>query len=189
MNAISMHVPKRDEMLWPIDLFDQEDDQQLDSRWWVVHTKSRAEKALGRQLTVQSVAHFLPLFERRRRVQRRVVQTHPPLFPGYVFMKCDDYGRRKALETNLIANCIWIEDQAAIWSDMLQICALVESGVQLAPEARLSPGKPARIISGPLQGMEGVVLKQRNAFRFVVAVHFLQQGASVEVDDCMLEPI
>ena len=37
--------------------------------------------------------------------------------------------------------------------------------------------------------MEGTVLVRRGKTRLIVSVTFLQQGASVEVDDFNLEPI
>lgn len=177
-------------MVSPVDLFSEDSGETAEeSCWWVLHTRARAEKSLGRQLAQQFVPYFLPLYERRRRVQRRMVRTHIPLFPGYLFMHADDAGRQAALETNLIANCLEVEDQESMAHDLFRILKIIESGAQLSPEARLQPGMAARITKGPLAGMEGVVQRRKSAFRFVVAVKFMQQGAAVQVDDCMLEPI
>jgi hypothetical protein len=41
--------------------------------------------------------------------------------------------------------------------------------------------------SGPLAGIEGTVIKRRGGQRLVVAVHLLNQGASIEVEDVDLE--
>jgi hypothetical protein len=38
-----------------------------------------------------------------------------------------------------------------------------------------------------LRGLEGVVVKRRGEERLVVAVRFLNQGASIEVEDVDLE--
>jgi hypothetical protein len=40
-----------------------------------------------------------------------------------------------------------------------------------------------------LAGLEGTVLARHGRTRLLVAVDFLQQGASVDVEDCFLEPI
>lgn len=196
VNAIA-NTPSRASMVSPFDLFSEESSETLvgsdeieeDSRWWVLHTRARAEKALVRHLAMESVAYFLPLYERRRRVQRRMVRTHFPLFPGYLFVHTDDAGRQAALETKMVANCLEVEDQDSMAHDLFRILKIIESGAQLSPEARLQPGMAARITKGPLAGFEGVVLQRKSAFRFVVAVRFMQQGAAVQVDDCMLEPI
>jgi len=42
--------------------------------------------------------------------------------------------------------------------------------------------------AGPFAGLEGTVVVRRGETRLLVAVNFLQQGASVEIDDFVLEP-
>ena len=46
-----------------------------------------------------------------------------------------------------------------------------------------------RIRSGPLTGLEGLVIRRRGQDRLLVAVEFLQQGASVQIDDFEVERI
>ena len=60
---------------------------------------------------------------------------------------------------------------------------------RLTPESRLAPGNRVRVCQGPLMGMEGTVLVRRNSVRLLIAVDFLQQGASIEIEDFLLEPV
>ena len=46
-----------------------------------------------------------------------------------------------------------------------------------------------RIKGGPLAGIEGTVLKRRSEARLLVSVCFLQQGASIAIDDFDVEMI
>jgi hypothetical protein len=46
-----------------------------------------------------------------------------------------------------------------------------------------------RIRTGPLAGMEGVVVKRRGGDRLLVVVKFLQQGASIQIEDFQVEPL
>jgi transcriptional antiterminator RfaH len=46
-----------------------------------------------------------------------------------------------------------------------------------------------RIKSGALMGLEGMILTRRGETRLLIAVHYLQQGVSVQIDDYMVEPI
>jgi transcriptional antiterminator RfaH len=46
-----------------------------------------------------------------------------------------------------------------------------------------------RIRSGALRGLEGVVVKRHGEERLVVAVRFLNQGASIELEDVDLERV
>jgi len=172
------------------DLFRQDMSSPAEiQQWWVLQTRSRAEKSLARQLSRQNISFFLPLFERRRRVLRRLVCTQIPLFPGYLFLCGTEEERRKSLESNLVARCLDVADQKGISTDLARIRDLIDSGAPLAPEARLRPGMQAEIRSGPLAGHRGQVLRKGGKLKFVIEVDFLQQGASVEIDASMIQPI
>jgi transcriptional antiterminator RfaH len=56
-------------------------------------------------------------------------------------------------------------------------------------ESQLAPGRRVRIRHGALAGLEGTVLKRRDETRLVVSVDFIQQGASIQIDDSQLEAI
>jgi transcriptional antiterminator RfaH len=59
----------------------------------------------------------------------------------------------------------------------------------LTHEVGFKPGARIEIISGPLAGMEGTILRQGKQLKFYVAVHFLQQGVSAEVESWMIRPL
>ena len=71
--------------------------------------------------------------------------------------------------------------------DLRAIKRLVDSDQSLSPEARLEPGQAVRVRSGPLVGVEGTVVRRRGAERLLVAVRFLNQGASIDLEDVDLE--
>ena len=73
--------------------------------------------------------------------------------------------------------------------ELEQVYRLISSGVPLTVEQRLAPGNRVRVKHGALAGMEGIVRVRRGKTRLIVTVSFLQQGASVEVDDFNLEPL
>jgi ribosomal protein L24 len=51
------------------------------------------------------------------------------------------------------------------------------------------PGDVVEISSGPLAGLTGTIVRTATARRFVVTVDFIQQGASVLLDDHTLVPV
>jgi hypothetical protein len=158
-------------------------------RWLVLHTRPRAEKALARRFLARSLPFFLPLSQRRWRCRGRLLSSHLPLFPGYIFLLGDEDARVTALQTNLVAQCLRVEDQDQLHADLLRVHHLVTSGEPLVPEERLPPGTPVEIIDGPLKGLEGKVLRQGKRLKFFVEVDFLQRGASVEIDGWMIRPL
>jgi transcriptional antiterminator RfaH len=72
--------------------------------------------------------------------------------------------------------------------DLRQIYELIKAGVPLTAESRLVPGDHVRVRSGPFRGYEGYVIRREGQRRLLVAVNFLQQGASFTLEDCELEP-
>jgi transcriptional antiterminator RfaH len=71
--------------------------------------------------------------------------------------------------------------------DLRGIKRLIDIDKPLTPEARLEPGQLVRVRSGPLRGTEGTVVGRKGSQRLIVAVHFLNQGASIELEDVDVE--
>jgi len=71
--------------------------------------------------------------------------------------------------------------------DLDQIQRLIETGEPLSPESLLVPGDVVRVKNGSFAGFEGTVVHRQNETRLLVAVNFMQQGASVLLQDCQLE--
>ncbi|HMF12267.1 MAG TPA: transcription termination/antitermination NusG family protein [Gemmataceae bacterium] len=158
-------------------------------RWWVLHTRPRAEKALARLVLGHKLPFFLPLYKRQWRSRGRLLSSHLPLFPGYVFLRGDSEGRLRALETNLVANCLPVGDQDRLTADLKDVFTLMASGSALSPEDRLQPGTQVEIVSGPLAGIEGRIIRRGKNVTFFVEVQFLQQGVSVEIESWMFRPV
>jgi transcription antitermination factor NusG len=92
------------------------------------------------------------------------------------------------LTTNQVAHCIRVEDQAQLHQDLARVHRLMASGEPLTPEERIQPGDWVEITSGPLEGLQGKIIRRGKHLRFFVEVHFLQRGASVEIDAAMIRP-
>ncbi len=157
-------------------------------KWWVMHTRPRAEKVLARNLCHRGIAFFLPLYQRQRRLRGRVVTSHLPLFAGYVFVHGDDQQRLQALKTNTVAKSIAVIDQEQLHADLRRVHQLMITGAPLSPEDRLRPGSLIEISAGPLAGLEGKVIRRGKRLKLIIEVHLLQRGASVEIDQWMIEP-
>ena len=112
-----------------------------------------------------------------------------PLFAGYVFIFADEAERIKTLTTNRVSRILAVEDQEQLLFDLRQLHQLIAANAPLTIESRLAPGQRVRVRGGAFAGLEGTVLKRRGETRLLVCVNFLQQGASVEIDDFVLEPL
>jgi transcriptional antiterminator RfaH len=172
----------------PADLFEREL-AGAGRQWWAIHAKPRQEKSLARYLHSAGLEYYLPLSPRRSRIRGRIVTAHIPLFAGYVFLRADRNERVLALASNRIVRTLEVPDQARLWHDLRQIHTLLASGAPITPEARLAPGDEVEVTSGPLAGLSGTIIRTASGRRFVVRVDFIQQGASVLIDDFALVPV
>ncbi len=155
--------------------------------WWVLHTRPRQEKALARQLRQREVGYYLPLWTKRTRIRGKLVPAHLPLFPGYLFLFADTAQLMQALSTHRVARHLEVVDQARLWHDLRQLERLMASGMPITPERALVPGARVEIRSGPLAGLRGVIARSVSGQRFIVEVDFIQRGASVLLEDHVLE--
>jgi transcription antitermination factor NusG len=64
---------------------------------------------------------------------------------------------------------------------------VVNSGVHLEPHPFLKIGERVRIKRGPLAGLQGLLVRQRNIYRLVLSVEMLGRAAAVEVDSLLVE--
>jgi transcriptional antiterminator RfaH len=180
-------LPREDDM-FPETLLEAEPTPE--QKWWALYTLARREKDLMRRLRGMSICFYAPLAARRSRSPAgRIRVSHVPLFPGYVFLCGGEDDRHAAFSTGCVSRSLPVADRHGLVQDLRQIWRLIESNAPLTPEARLQPGMPVRVRNGPLAGMEGVVIKRRGTDRLLVAVRFLQQGASVSLEDYQVESL
>jgi transcriptional antiterminator RfaH len=183
-----MPLLREETSIYPDGLLD-EPPQEQPRRWFVLYTKARQEKALARDLVVHRVPFYLPLIKKTTAARGRRRTSFAPLFGGYVFLYGAEEERVRSLTTNRISRILSVDDPDQLVYDLRQIRQLIAANVPLTVESRIGPGQRVRVRHGAFAGIEGVVLKRRGTARLLVSINFLQQGASVEIDDFLLDPL
>ncbi len=178
-----LKVSENPPIIWP----QVESIREFSGQWWVVHTRSRNEKALAHDLMSKDISYFLPMSWKVRRKSRRTIRSFLPLFSGYLFFCGQEDQRVELLKTNRVANLIEVIDQETLLDELVQIAQALRSGAPLTPHKYLKAGQKCRVITGPLIGLEGIVITTRGATRLVLQVDMLGQAASVEIDIDMIE--
>jgi transcription antitermination factor NusG len=161
----------------------------LCGRWWLGHTKARAEKAFAFDLMGRGIGHFLPMVERVRMSGGRKRHAMMPLFPSYVFFCGDETTRYHAMTTDRLCQVIPIIDQPKIIEQLSHLELALAGKAQLDPYPFAVVGERCRVVSGPFQGIEGVVIQRTTVARLVLQVGILGQGAAMEIDAGLLEPV
>jgi transcriptional antiterminator RfaH len=184
-----MPILTKETDIYPDNLFELSGtDEGSDVEWWAFYTRSRREKQLMRLLLEMKTPFYSPIISRRfRSPGGRIRESHIPLFSNYVFVFGDETQRYDALTTNCVSQHYPVRDAQRLVDELSQIQQLIELGRPLTPESRLINGDRVRVLNGALTGFEGVVLRRENESRLLVSVDFMQQGASVRLEDCELE--
>jgi transcription antitermination factor NusG len=158
--------------------------QYPEQRWYAAYTSANHEKRVAEQLSVREVEHFLPLYESVRQWKDRRVRLQLPLFAGYVFVRM---ALRDRLRVQQVPGVAWLVGFhgtiAALPEEEIEaLRANLASGVRAAPHPYLTEGRRVCVKSGPLAGLQGILVKRKNKTRFVVSVELIQRAMAVEVD-------
>jgi transcription antitermination factor NusG len=140
---------------------------------------------------VRSVEHFLPLYESVRRWKDRRVHLQLPLFPGYVFVRLALHDRLQVLQVPSVARLVSFNGTPAALPEA-EIAALkagLERGVRMVPHPYLKVGRRVRITTGPLEGLEGILVREKNALRFVISLDLIQRSIRLDIDASSVEPV
>ena len=158
-------------------------------QWWLVHTKSRNEKALAKDLSKIGIDYFLPIVCRKRRYGHRITDVQIPLFPSYLFMCGGEDERYATLMTHRAASVINIVDQNRIKKELRHVYRITISDEPADLYPAIKKGRRCRVVGGSLKGLEGVVIRRRDLCRVYVGVEALGQSAELEIDPSLLEII
>jgi transcriptional antiterminator RfaH len=152
--------------------------------WNVAYCKPRQEKALAADLLEREISYFLPMILRESSSGGRRRRNLYPLFPSYVFIAGGERERLSALKTDRIVRFIPVA--AGEQSRLAQELQYLHIALQQCPNSvelysRLIPGARARITSGPMKDIEGVIVLADNKKKLCLSVSVLGVGATIEI--------
>jgi transcription antitermination factor NusG len=163
---------------------------ELEGTWRIAYTKSRFEKVFAWDLLSQDIGYFLPMREKIIFSGGRKRRIMSPLFTSYVFFCGTEQDRYTAMTTNRLCHTIDVIDQEGLIKELLSIEKALLNHAVIDNYPDLPVGKFCRIHSGPMVGIEGVVIRKFDTkARIVLEVTILGQGAVIEIDADLLEPI
>ncbi len=159
--------------------------------WYALTVKPRHEKAAAQHLAGKQLETFLPLYRSLRRWSDRKKIVELCLFPGYVFCRFGHEAKLEVLKVPSVTSIVGFGGQPAPVPDeeIQAIQVIVASGRRAGPWPYLSAGRRVRIERGPLAGLEGILVREKDAWRVVVSVELLRRSVAVEIDREMISPI
>jgi transcription antitermination factor NusG len=157
--------------------------------WYAIYTRHQHEKVIARLLSEKGFEVFLPVQTVARRWKDRTKQLSLPLFPCYVFIRGGLQRRFDIVTTPGFHSFVGFGDQPVTIprEEIEAIRQAFASGSRIEPYPFLRFGDKVRIRSGPLEGIEGILVRKKNLVRLVLSVELLEKSVAVEVDACLVE--
>lgn len=158
--------------------------------WYAIWTRSRHEKVVREQLERKAIDVFLPTIGRWSRWKDRKKKIDWPLFPGYCFARFDARDRLSVLTCDGVVQIVGVDGIPSPIPpvEVESIRQLVESELSYDPCPLVKEGDRVKVVSGPLKGVVGRLVRKGAHARLVLSVDLIGQAVSVEVDAADVRP-
>jgi transcription antitermination factor NusG len=160
-------------------------------RWFALYTTPRHEKHVSEILAQRQIETFLPLYRTTRRWKKsRPVDLELPLFPTYVFARVTQKARGAVLGMPGVLSIVGSARES--WPVPDPDIEAIRLGLQMGkiePHPYLTVGERVRIKAGVMTGVEGVLVRKKNALRVVLSLDTIMRSVALEVDADDIEPV
>lgn len=163
--------------------------------WYACYTRARHEKQVEQLLQQRGFESYLPLIPLLRQWKDRKKRVEFPLFPSYVFGRftlrevhgvLTTPGVSTIVRANGYPTPIPERDIANVRKFAL---AVAETGVEIEQRPFLAEGQWVKVLEGPFEGVEGIVVEQRGRKRVLIGVEAIGQGLEIDIDTRLLKAI
>lgn len=164
-----------------------------EQNWFVVYTRSRAEKKVSAALTAADIECYLPLQRKLRRWKNRKKWVETSLISGYCFVHITRKEYDLVLKTPNVVCYVTFESKAAIVPEnqiltMKQMLGQPSLNIEVTHE-NFVPGNKVLITGGPLMGLEGELKKEHGKNRFILRMDTINSVFMANVPDSMIKMI
>lgn len=161
--------------------------------WYAVYTKPKHERKVNAHLVQEGITAFLPEIERWSRRRDRKKKVSYPIFPGYLFINTDLNGdsRLKVIKTKGVVRILGNKGiPTAIPTYQIDaIQKAIDNKKTISTYPYLKKGQIVKVIHGPLNGVEGIFVSEKDKGKLVISVDILQRSVSVAIEEADVEPI
>lgn len=159
--------------------------------WYAIYTVHKHENSVLRHLDMRAIDAFYPTYEVTRLWRNRQrVKVVVPLFPGYLFVRTSNLNYTKVRQCPGVVRLVGNQrGPLPIASSVIELLRVSVVEKKIEPYHELVVGKRVRVKSGLMQGVEGVLVRKDNGWRFVLIIEALNQHAAIKVEAEHLEPI
>lgn len=163
-----------------------------ESKWYVLYTFPKAEKAVYSELVKRNYEVFFPTIRTlniwRNRQKKWIDRA---LFPNYVFVYTLQRELYYVTRVPKVVNYIEFEGKPSVIS--LKEVECIKKMLSLKEEIQITTeffeGEKVRIISGPLAGYDGTLVDYKGKVRFGIQLNEINHSLLINISSRMLEKI
>lgn len=162
-----------------------------DTSWYALYARHQHEKVVAELLSKKGFNVFLPLYDATHRWKDRLKKLSLPLFPSYVFLKGGLDRQLHIMTTPGVRSIVSSAGRVAMIPEeqIEAIKRMVEGPLRAEPHPFLNCGDRVRVRCGPLEGIEGILVRKKNLTRLVISIEMLMKSVAVEIDGWMVERV
>lgn len=154
-------------------------------QWYAFRVRPRHEKSVSTILRSKCCNEFLPLLKTRTRWSDRVTVVERPLFPGYIFCEIEPQGVSSVRSTPGVFDVVRAGSQPlpAHRDEVESLLHAVRHELPLEPCSLegLRRGDSLKIMTGPLTGLCGTMVKIRGEQRLLISIELLHRQVLVDL--------
>jgi transcription antitermination factor NusG len=165
--------------------------EYVELRWYAAHICANHERRVHEQLRLREIEAYVPTYASTRRWKDRRVKLDLPLFPGYVFVRLALRDRLRVLQTPSVVRIVGFGSTPVPLPDR-EIDALrqgLSRHINVEPHPYLKVGQRVRVLTGPFEGLEGILTRKKKVSRFVISLDLIMRSVAVEIDAADLKPL
>ncbi len=160
--------------------------------WYAVRTRSRHEEKVDKRLKEKLFYVFLPKIEVWSRRKDRKKRILAPLFPGYLFVKCELTAEiwLEILKTYGVSSVVsLVKEPTPIPEYQIEnIKKILDSKMALKLHPYVNVGDRVIVVDGPLEGSIGFYDRPNHEKgKLIISLDLLNRSIEVEMDGLALE--
>jgi len=151
--------------------------------WYALKVRTGAELSTVTALRMRGFDPFCPTQKERRRYSDRMKAVETAVFPGYVFCKFDIQKKLPVVSAPGVEYIVGFAGSATPIPEVQihHIRRMVKAGAGASLTDRFAQGQMVRVTHGPLEGVEGILVRDPRGDRLVVSIDLLHQSASLHI--------
>jgi transcription antitermination factor NusG len=159
--------------------------------WYALHTRSRQEKSVARDLQHRGFETYLPLVTQIHHWSDRRKAVEVPLFSGYTFARLTPTPE-EVLHVKRIPGVVAIVGVGpagtAIEPEQIESVRILLAGKHpFENHPFLQFGQRVRICNGALRGLEGILVASKGENKIVVSIELIQRSLAITLDNYDIE--